>query len=224
MDESREPAASSHRLDFPLLRRMPAWAMIATATALVSFGGLAARGVSDNGERLASQLAWRFTMLAYLFAIIAGPLGRLISRQRLAFYRERRQFVWGFCASFGIFLATVLLPNSLPATSVHGAITIGMLLFLSFGIGVSGVTAYAAGPQAALRLGESARRALLGVGLSYFWLAYLLSSLAHLSNPQRPDAFYAASATLLTAALLLRLADSVTARRRLSPGDKTARS
>lgn len=192
-------------LSLPRLFRMPVWLLIAFGTLATSLAGLVAGGLGENGFRLASQLAWRLAMIVYLLAIMAGPLGRLIPFAGMrALYQERRQLLWGFLASFGVFLVSVLLPNTFPWPQIHAGLDGGMLLFLMFGAGLTAVTAYAANPQAALHVGEKARRALLGVGLSYFWLAYLLSSLSHFSDR---DLFTALSLTFLAAALLLRVAD-----------------
>ena len=54
-------------------------------------GGFAARGFSDNGLRLGSELVWRFTCFVYFAAIIAGPLARLIPSQSLRRICEQRR-------------------------------------------------------------------------------------------------------------------------------------
>ena len=80
--------------------------------ALVGIGGFAARGFSDNGLRLGSEMAWRFTCFVYFAAIIAGPLARLIPSQTLRqICEQRRQLIWGFCASFGVYLASCWCPT-----------------------------------------------------------------------------------------------------------------
>ncbi|MGH6828480.1 MAG: hypothetical protein ACREFW_06195 [Rhizomicrobium sp.] len=188
---------------------VPVWALIAAGTAMIGLGGLFVRGFGDDGFRLASHLAWRATILIYVVAIMASPAGRLIPSGRVkALYRWRHQLLWGFCASFGVFLATILIPNIFTLFGPgRGGLTPGMLLFLVFGAGLTSVTACAADPRLALRIGEPVRRALLVVGLSYFWLAYVLSALSRLSDPGRPDGFYGLSVGLLVAALLLLLAD-----------------
>ena len=68
--------------------------------------------------------------------------------------------------------------------------------------------------QAAARVGEKSRRALLSVASSFFWLTYALTGLAHLSGPHRPDAFYGVSLSLMIIALLLRFADRFVAKLR----------
>lgn len=188
-------------------RAPPIWGMIAIASALVCLGGFAAHGFGENGLRLGSELTWRFTVLAYFAAAIAGPVTRLVPGKRLQrLGQERRQLLWGFCASFGVFLASLLVPNTLaPAASVHQGLTAGMIVFAIFGAGLTMVIAYAVSPQPSL--GERSRRAILGVGLSYFWLAYTLNGLSHISGPHRPDAFYGFSLVLMMIALLLRFAD-----------------
>lgn len=184
-------------------RRIPFWEVAALAASLVAIAGFAVRGFDENGLRLGSQLAWRFAFLVYLGAISWLPLARLLRREAL--WQEggaQRQLLWAFCASFGVFLASVLVPNTLaPATLEHQGLTIGMALFALLGGGLTMVIAYAAVPRP--NLAERVRRTLLGVGLGYFWLAYALTSLTRLHDP---DPFYGVSLLLLGTVLLLRLA------------------
>lgn len=189
--------------------RVPFWGMVAIATALVGLAGFAAHGFNDNGLRFGSQLTWRFASLVYFAAIIAGPLARLLPWPALKrLLAERSQLIWGFCASFGVFLASLLAPNTLTPPSLdHEGLTMGMALFVFFGAGLAIVVAYAAAPQP--NLSEQARRAILGAGMAYFWLAYTLTGLSHLSGPHRPDGFYGFSLMLMVAALLLRFADQM---------------
>jgi len=194
--------------------RLPGWALIALAAALFCVGGFAIRGFSDNGLRLGSELAWRFTCLVYFAAIVAGPLARLIPSQILRHIcEERRQLIWGFCASFGVYLASVLMPNTLtPPGLDRDGVTAGMTVFVVFGAMLAVIVAYTVSRQAAQFLGEQARRTMLGVGLACFWLAYALTGLARISGPHRPDAFYGVSLSLMVIALLLRFADRLVAR------------
>ncbi len=182
--------------------------MIAGLAGLLTLGGFAARGFSDNGLRLGSELAWRYTCLVYFTALVAGPLARLIPSEPLRHLcGQRRQLVWGFCASFGVFLASVLVPNMLaPPVLDRDGLTAGMTIFILFGAVLTLVIAYTASRRAALFLGEKARGTMLGAGMSYFWLAYALTGLARLSGPHRPDAFYGLSVGLMAIALLLRFA------------------
>ena len=192
------------------------WAVVAILTALVSVGGFALRGFSDNGLRFGSELAWRFTFLVYFAAIAAGPLARLIPSQILRrICEERRQLIWGFCASFGVYLAAVLVPNTLvPSGLDRDGVTAGMTIFVVFGAVLTLVIAYAASRRAGVFLGEMARRVMLGVGMSYFWLVYALTGLARISGPHRPNAFYGFSVSLMVIALFLRFADRFATRLR----------
>lgn len=194
------------RVHFP---RLPGWTVIALAAALFCLGGFAVRGFSDNGLRLGSELVWRFTCLIYFAAIVAGPLARLIPSKTLRqICEERRQLIWGFCASFGVYLASVLMPNTLtPPGLDRDGVTAGMSVFVAFGAMLAIVVAYTASRQAAHFLGEKSRGAMLGVGMACFWLSYSLTGLAHISGPHRPDAFYGFSLSLMVIALLLRFAD-----------------
>jgi hypothetical protein len=190
--------------------RLPLAGLIAAAAALVGLSAMAMHGFNDRGLRLASELGWRFASFVFFAAVITGPLCRI-----LPFAKNsgplRRQMIWGFCASYGVFLALTLLPNTLGGVT-HADLTAGMTLFSIFGGGIVAVLAYAAGGQATTLVGEPARRALLKVAGAFFWLTYALTGLAHLSGPHRPDAFYGVSLSLMIAALLLRFADGFIAK------------
>ncbi len=184
-----------------------AWAVIAIFAALLCLGGFAVRGFSDNGLRLGSQLAWRFTFLVYFAAIVAGPLARLVPSQTLRrLCEERRQLVWGFCASFGVYLASILVPNTLTLPGPDRD-TAGMSVFIVFAAALVLVVAYTTSRQAASFLGDKARGVMLGMGLATFWLAYVLTGLSRIAGPHRPDAYYGFSLALMVIALLLRFAD-----------------
>ena len=189
------------------LPRLPAWAVIGAVAALLTLLGFAARGFSDNGFRLGSEFAWRFACLIYFAAVTAGPLARLIPSQTLKqICQARRQLVWGFCAGFGVYLASILLPNA-PSVPGYDGLTAGMTIFVVFGGLLVSVIAYAAGRPAAHFLGERISKSLLHVGMATFWLAYAAAGLSHISGPHRPDMFYGFSLSLMVAALLLRFAD-----------------
>ena len=203
------------RLRFP---HVPGWALLGLATASICLSGFAARGFGENGLRLGSELAWRATFLIFFGAVTAGPLSRLIPSHALRrICGRRRQLTWGFCASFAVYLASVLVPNTLVPMTRDGD-TAGMPVFIAFSVSLILVIAYAAGEHAACFLGEKVRRALLGVGLLTFWLAYAATGLAHMSGPHRPDAFYGFSLSLMIVALLLRFADRFVTGIRRGPG------
>lgn len=207
-------AALSGRLSVPRLR---GWAFIAMLAILTGGSGLVARGVTESGWRLSGELVWRFNCFVYFAAVIAGPLARLIPWQRLRGASENRcQLIWGFCASFVVYLAGVCLPElwmpELFAPLDRGGWMAGIGTFDLFGAGLTVIIACAAGRHAALILGARVRGIILGVSLFCFWLAYVLTGLGHLSGPHRPDAFYGISLLLMIAALLLRFADHLAAK------------
>ena len=184
------------------------------AAALLGLSVMAAHGFDDDGIRLGSQITWRFASFVFFVAVAAGPLCRLIPLDVCkGLDALRRQLIWSFCASYAVFLASLLLPNSLGGVT-HDDATAGMTLFSLFGGLAVLVMAYAASQQAAERVGEKSRRALLSVAGSFFWLTYALTGLAHLSGPHRPDAFYGVSLSLMIIALLLRFADRFVAKLR----------
>jgi hypothetical protein len=184
---------------------------VALAAAILVFGSLVVRGFSDNGFRLASQNSWRFACVVFFAAIMAGPMGRLIPALR-RLQQDSCALFMSFCATFGVYLGTVLLPNAFgPRSAEEGTGALG--LFVLFGAGVTLVMALALTPRLARLLGAGASRALLGVSAAYFWLCYALMGLAHLSHPHRPDGFYGFSLSLMLIALLVRFADSWMRRR-----------
>jgi len=184
-------------------------AFIAAACCLLALITFAMHNFDENGLRLGSQMAWRFTFFVFFAALIAGPLGRLLPFGPLEYLGEcRRQLLWGFCASFAVYLATLLVPNMVrPLSAAHDGLTFGMAAFAVFSAVLTAIIAFGISGYAGALLGAAARRAMLIVGLGYFWLAYAMSGLAHITGPHRPDAFYGISLSLMVTALLLRFAD-----------------
>ena len=192
----------------PVLQvKIPFFVFVAGAAACLAFVTMARYGFDDSGLRLGSELDWRFASLVFFAAAAIGPVCRLIPYGP---FRQlgglRRQVIWSFCASYAVFLASMLLPNTLGGVT-HDDSTLGLTMFSLFGGGAAAVMAFAATRDAAARLGEKTRRALLSVAASFFWLTYALTGLAHLSGPHRPDGFYGLSLSLMILGLLLRFAD-----------------
>jgi hypothetical protein len=206
----------------PVLKvRIPFFGFVAAAAACLAFASMARHGFDDSGLRQASELDWRFASFVFFAAAAIGPVCRLIPYgpfRRLG--GLRRQMIWSFCASYAVFLASMILPNTLGGVT-HDDATLGMTMFSLFGGGAAAVMAFAATRDAAARLGEKSRRALLSVAASYFWLTYALTGLAHLSGPHRPDGFYGLSLSLMILALLLRFADRFWAKLRGIPAQGT---
>jgi hypothetical protein len=179
---------------------------IALAAAVIVMGAILYRGFTDNGFRLGSQLAWRYTSFVFFAAMVAGPICRVVARFVPAFTAPEslgRKLVWGFCASYGIYLLSVFVPNVI-------ALSAGATLMVLFGGGVALVMAATVAPlrrHGHAVIGEKLRRTFLGTAASYFWLCYALMGLARISGPHRPDAFYGISLCLMVAALLARYAD-----------------
>ena len=190
-----------------------AW-IIGFGSAVLALTTMMRHGFDDAGLRLASEVAWRFASFVSFAAAVAGPLCRLIPYSAFKWLNGfRRQLIWSFSACYAVFLAVMLLPNTLGGV-MHEDATFGMMLFALFGGGAAGVIAYAASRQAAAQLGDKSRRALLSVAGSFFWLTYALTGLAHLSGPHRPDGFYGLSLSLMIVALLLRFTDRFMAKLR----------
>ncbi len=178
----------------------------AFAGALV-LGALLFRGFGENGFRLGSQLAWRYTCLVFFAALVAGPACRVAAHFLPSLMPPQslsRKLVWGFCASYGIYLLSVFLPNVIRLSA-------GATLMVLFGSSVALVMAAAAAPLKRpgdkVIIPEKIRRVLLGTAAAYFWLCYCVMALARISGPHRPDAFYGISLCLMVVGLLARYAD-----------------
>jgi hypothetical protein len=180
---------------------------IALAAAVLVAGTIAVNGFSGNALRLGSQTGWRFAGLVFFAVLVAAPAGQLAGRYWPAARRLEScapQLIWGFCASYGIYLLAILVPNG-----VH--LSTGALLFVLFGAGVISVMAATAAPLyliygGAPLIGTKVRRTLLGTALVYFWLCYSLMALEHIGGPHRPGGYYDFSLLLMIFALLLRFA------------------
>ncbi|HEX4637543.1 MAG TPA: hypothetical protein VH189_15270 [Rhizomicrobium sp.] len=169
-------------------------------------GALFLRDFSDNGFRLASRLAWRYASLVFFLALVGGPACRIAARLRADFVPPSglsRRLVWGFCASYGVYLLSVFLPDVIRPSA-------GATLMVLFGGFVALIMALSVAPLTRLNhrpLVVKARRALLVTAAGYFWLCYSIMALARLSGPHRPDAFYDISLSVMVLGLLTRFAD-----------------
>ena len=179
---------------------------IAILAAVLVMGAILARGFSENGFRLGSQLAWRYASFVFFAALVAGPALRIAARFTHVQAPEAlsRKLVWGFCASYGVYLLSVFLPNVIRPSA-------GATLMVLFGAGLALVMAAAVAPLKRLGgkpiVSDKVRRVLLGGAAIYFWLSYCLMALARISGPHRPDAFYGISLSLMVLGLLVRYAD-----------------
>src|ERR1044071_412023 len=106
------------RLRVPLTLKSLTLAPLVTSLGVVAaalvVGAILFRGFSENGFRLGSQLAWRYTSLVFFAALVAGPIYRIIAHFQPGLTPPPslgRKLVWGFCVSFGVYLLSVFLPN-----------------------------------------------------------------------------------------------------------------
>jgi hypothetical protein len=182
----------------------PLVAGLAVVAVALVLGAIAARGFSENGFRLGSQLAWRYTSFVFFAALVADPACRIAAHFFPAFKMPDslgRRLIWGFCASYGVYLLSVFLPNVIRLSA-------GATLMVLFGGCVALVMALTAAPlrrQGDIQL-EKVRRAMLAIATAYFWLCYSIMALARISGPHRPDAFYGISLSLMVVGLLARYA------------------
>ena len=184
----------------------PLVAGIAMIGVMVVVAAWLARDFSENGFRLGSQWAWRYAFFVFFAALAAPPAARIMARllPHLAPPESLcRKLIWGFCASYGVYLLSVFLPHVIHPSA-------GATLMVLFGGGVALAMAVTATPLKQLGrrpVWEKARRAMQTTALSYFWLTYSIMALARVSGPHRPDAFYDISLCLMVAGLLFRFAD-----------------
>jgi hypothetical protein len=180
---------------------------IVVVEAVLVLGSILLRGLSENGFRLGSQVAWRYTCFVFFAALVAGPAVRIAARFFPGLTVPEslgRKLVWGFCAGYGVYLLSVFLPNVIQLSA-------GAAMMVLFGGTVVLVMAATAAPLK--RLGgdaiipEKVSRVLLGTAAAYFWLCYSLMALARISGPHRPDAFYGISLCLMVVGLLARYTD-----------------
>jgi hypothetical protein len=180
---------------------------IAFGSLLLILGSILIWGFAENGFRLGSQLAWRYACFIFFLALVGGPACRITARffPRYPFPEcLGRKLVWGFCASYGMYLVSVFVPNV-----IHPSV--GATLMVIFGGGVALVMAITAAPLARLGrrpvLPNKVRRTLLAISTAYFWLCYSLMALARIYGPHRPDYYYGVSLCLMVAGLLARYVD-----------------
>jgi hypothetical protein len=180
---------------------------IALIDVFLVIGAILLRGFSENGFRLGGQLAWRYSSFVFFVALVAGPICRVSAHFIPGVTPPDslgRRLVWGFCASYGVYLLSVFLPNVI-------ALSPGATLMVLFGGGATLVMAVTAVPLKRLggkpAIPERIRRALLGTATVYFWLCYCVMALARISGPHRPDPFYGISLCLMVMGLLARYAD-----------------
>ena len=173
----------------------------------LAIGAVLLRGFAENGFRLGSQLTWRYASLIFFAALVAGPVCRLAARFFPGLTPPEslgRKLIWGFCASYGVYLLSVFIPNVIRLSA-------GATLMVLFGGSVALVMALTAAPIK--RLGDKPviplkfRRVLLGTAAGYFWLCYALMGLSRIYGPNQPDAFYGISLSLMVVGLLVRFAD-----------------
>ena len=122
--------------------------------------------------------------------------------------------MWGFCASFGVYLASVLVPNTFaPPGFDRDGLTAGMTIFVAVRRG-SDAGRSPIPPAGALAFfwASGSAAPCWASGMAFFWLTYALTGLARISGPHRPDAFYGFSLSLMVVALLLRFADRFAAK------------
>ena len=180
---------------------------IALGAAVLVLGSILLRGFAENGFRLGSQLAWRYASFVFFAALVAGPACRVAAHFVPSLTPPKslsRKLVWGFCASYGIYLLSVFVPNVIRPSA-------GAALMVLFGGSVALVMAATAAPLKPLGdkaiIPENIRRVFLAAATIYFWLCYSLMALARISGPHRPDDFYGLSLCLMVVGLLARYAD-----------------
>jgi len=195
-------------------RRKTTLALAGAAIALsVAVGAFLLHGGDRNAARFAAQAVFRASSLAFLIYYLAGPVSRLVrSRQTLMLAREHVGLALAFVSFYAVFLGCTVVPDTMSGARIP-LTTLAFVGFSTIVLGavLAGEYAGRADPQ-----WRSALRAMECLGVAYFWLAYAVNDLDHLSGPHRPDGYYGISLTVLVLALLVRFADSFRERARLS--------
>ena len=217
--------AALDRPSYPMSRwlRPSALNIIILAALGAAASGIAAtwaghEGAVTDASRIGGDISWRFASFVFAAALLVGPLGRLLPFEAVQrVLPDRRCVIWGFTASFGIYLAAGAARNVLRGE----AFMTGINEFLILSALVAAAIAFAASRSATPLLGDRLRRNILGTGLCYFWACYAVMGLAHLSGPHRPDGYYGLSLSVMVVVLLARFADRLMLR--LKSGSAPAR-
>jgi hypothetical protein len=180
---------------------------ILLGAALLVLAAMLLHGFGENGFRAGSRAAWRYAAVIFFAVLAAGPLCRIAARLFPVLPMPEgvsRAMVWGFAASYGVYLLSVFGPGVI-------ALSRGAFLMIVMGGGIALAMAIAAVPLKCsglwLTITSRIRRAVLTGGAVYFWLCYSVMALARISGPHRPDIWYGFSLCLMVAGLLLRYAD-----------------
>lgn len=193
------------RLAHPKADLGPLVGGIVLAAVVLVAGSIFFHDFSENGFRQASRLAWRYASLVFFAVLVAGPLCRVTAHFVPTLRPPRtlsRRLVWGFAASYGVYLLSVFVPHAIQLSE-------GATLMVLLGGGLALVMAGAAAPWSwrGTVIFPRFRRLILATAALYFWLCYSVMALARLAGPHRPDAFYGISLCLMVAGLLARYAD-----------------
>ncbi len=161
-------------------------------------------GTVTDASRMGGDISWRFASFVFAAAVLVGPIGRLLPFEAVQrVLPDRRCVIWGFTASFGIYLAAQGARNLLRGESA----ATGINEFLILGALVAAAIAFTASRSATPLLGDRLRRNILSAGLCFFWASYAVMGLAHLSGPHRPDGYYGLCLSVMVAVLLVRFSD-----------------
>ncbi len=79
-------------------------------------------------------MAWRYASVVFFAALVAGPALRIAARFTHAPTSEAlsRKLVWGFCASYGVYLLSVFLPNVIRPSAGATLMVAGIVLISRF--------------------------------------------------------------------------------------------
>ena len=187
-------------------RRKTTLALAGTALALATaIGAFLLHGGDANAMRFATQTVFRASTVAFLLFYLATPLGHLIpSRPTLVLARERIGLSLAFAGMYAVFLVCAVAPDYFAGTHIPLA-TLTFTAFSAIILAVVLAGERAAHADASWR---PALRTMEIIGVAYFWAAYAVNDLDHMSGPHRPDGYYGLSLTILVLALFVRFADS----------------
>jgi hypothetical protein len=187
-------------------RRKTTLALAGTALALVvAIVAFLVHGRDANAMRFAAQTVFRASTVPFLLFYLATPLGHLLpSRPTLILARERVGLALAFAGMYAVFLGCAVAPDYFAGAHVP----LPTLAFAAFSAVILAVVLAGERAAHAAASWRPALRTMEIIGVAYFWAAYGVNDLDHLSGPHRPDGYYGISLTILVLALFVRFADS----------------
>ena len=147
---------------------------IAIVAVLLVLGAILARGFSENGFRLGSQLAWRYASFVFFAALVDGPAVPDHGAVFCPPSRRRKASAASWSGAFAPPMASICCRSSCPMSSICRPAPRLMTLFGSTVVLVMAIDRRAAGAPgwSSPSCRDKVRKVLLGTAAIYFWLCY----------------------------------------------------